>query len=81
MAGAVSLDYFARVPPSASYLKLALAEVGPVSVSIDATPPSFYFYSGGVFHACVRVRVVSEGDIARPIRVDSDERALCVLWV
>ncbi|KAH9115027.1 hypothetical protein AeMF1_010946 [Aphanomyces euteiches] len=28
-------------------LNEALVTVGPLSVSIDATPPSFYFYSGG----------------------------------
>ena len=27
----------------------ALATIGPLSVSIDATPPSFYFYAGGYY--------------------------------
>lgn len=30
---------------------MALAEVGPVSVSIDASPMSFYYYTGGVYDA------------------------------
>ncbi|ETV95386.1 hypothetical protein H310_11267 [Aphanomyces invadans] len=31
-------------------LNEALVTVGPLSVSIDATPPSFYFYSGGYYN-------------------------------
>ena len=34
-----------------SLLKMALAEAGPVSVSIDATPLSFYYYESGVYDA------------------------------
>ncbi|RHY40292.1 hypothetical protein DYB30_003075, partial [Aphanomyces astaci] len=31
-------------------LNEALVTVGPLSVSIDATPPSFYFYAGGYYN-------------------------------
>jgi hypothetical protein len=30
-------------------LKAAIAFEGPVSVTIDASPPSFYYYQGGVY--------------------------------
>jgi hypothetical protein len=32
-------------------LKAALAFRGPVSISIDASPPSFYYYLGGLYSA------------------------------
>jgi hypothetical protein len=37
------------VPISQANLKNALHTRGPVSVSIDATPPDFYYYGGGIF--------------------------------
>ena len=37
------------VPVSQANLKDALFTRGPISVSIDATPPDFYYYGGGVF--------------------------------
>ena len=45
-----------RFPPN----QAALAYLGPVSVTIDASPASFYYYSGGLYEApdaeCSQVR-------------------------
>jgi hypothetical protein len=52
MRGAVPISGFMQVPPNQrSLLKMALAEAGPVSVSIDASAMSFYYYTGGVYDA------------------------------
>ena len=39
------------IPDDEYALKAVLAHRGPVSVSIDASPPSFYFYAGGIYDA------------------------------
>jgi len=40
---------YVNVSGGVSGLNEALAEVGPVSVSVDASPDTFYFYGGGYY--------------------------------
>jgi cathepsin L len=37
------------MPPTESVLKQAVAELGPISVGIDASRPSFHFYKSGIY--------------------------------
>jgi len=48
--GDFTITGYANVTGGVSDLNDALVSVGPISVSIDATPDSFYFYAGGYYY-------------------------------
>jgi len=48
--GDFSISGYANITGGVQDLNDALATVGPISVSIDATPDSFYFYAGGLYY-------------------------------
>lgn len=45
----VHISGYANITDGVAGLNDALTTVGPISVSIDASPNSFYFYAGGLY--------------------------------
>ena len=48
--GAIDTGYVAIKPNDENALQEATAIIGPISVGIDASHPSFQMYSGGVYY-------------------------------